>query len=139
MNDHSFLSYTFFCFLSRLPFHFSTAAVIKRLHSKIAYILRTKPLFEGLSRPCLACSSLYWFDRKVQDFQWVLTYWIVLFCTRRILAETSPWRLVRMRSPVRIWLASPVKSRNHLVSGLFCFFRYRILIHFEMILGQYTS
>ena len=32
---------------------------------------------------------------------------------------TSPWVLVRMRSPVQIWIAAPKNSRNQLISRVF--------------------
>ena len=41
----------------------------------------------------------------------------------RFIRDAVPESLVRMRSPVQIWLAAPKKNGYHLVSVLFCLLR----------------
>ena len=75
-----------------------------------AYKLRTNGHFSAFLWLLFPCTSLHGMERKAQDFQRFSAYQMVLVCTRCILPYITPWRLVRMRSPVRIWLAAPERS-----------------------------
>ena len=92
-----------------------------------AYKLRTNGHFSAFLWLLFPCTSLHGMERKAQDFQRFSAYQMVLVCTGCILPYITPWRLVRMRSPVQIWLAAPENPGFTRETG--CFFNF-FMVHF---------